>query len=435
MRARGRPRHPGILTARQYEVWQLLRQGLTNDEIAERLRLSHDGVKYHVADILRRLGVANRHEAAAWQPNTERRGWLEALAPAGLLKRVNAATPAYLVASVVVIVALGFIALLAWGVAANALGDSGTAGEARIVLGSDVEDLGELVFSVDGDLWTVNKDGSGLAAVVPPEDVTGSLSSPEFSHDGSQLAFIDDRRRIAVATLASGNVDVIDLFVDRTPPMPTASDTSMGPIAVHWSPDDEWLLVTRQRLGGSGFTDVIIMRPDGSDQRTIVDEAAAPPYFIEATWSESRAPGTNPFRIVIVAGDDGMTGVAYDLDGNVVGDAYAPAIRSGFAVYQSPTTESVAVAPAKGSPEPLGPILIGDITGERRIVASGCGVAWSPDGGEIVFYDGTGLKRIETSAASPEDAILVVDNRKLRIGDQLERRADLCDEFGVTWRN
>ncbi len=53
-----------------------------------------------------------------------------------------------------------------------------------------------------------------------------------------------------------------------------------------------------------------------------------------------------------------------------------------------------------------------------------------------MFYDGIGLKRIEISGTSPEDAYSVVENRELGIGDQVgSRRADLCDGFGVTWRN
>ncbi|HXK33399.1 MAG TPA: LuxR C-terminal-related transcriptional regulator, partial [Dehalococcoidia bacterium] len=44
MGERGRPRHPETLTPRQYEVWLLLREGLTNEEIAARLGISPDGV-------------------------------------------------------------------------------------------------------------------------------------------------------------------------------------------------------------------------------------------------------------------------------------------------------------------------------------------------------------------------------------------------------
>ena len=64
MSKRGRPRHPDILTPREWEVLALLREDLTNDEIARRLGISLAGAKYHVSEILGKLGVASRAEAA-----------------------------------------------------------------------------------------------------------------------------------------------------------------------------------------------------------------------------------------------------------------------------------------------------------------------------------------------------------------------------------
>jgi DNA-binding CsgD family transcriptional regulator len=66
MGRRGRPRHPDVLTPRQREVLQLVREGLTNPQIATRLGISPDGAKWHVKEIIERLGVATRREAARW---------------------------------------------------------------------------------------------------------------------------------------------------------------------------------------------------------------------------------------------------------------------------------------------------------------------------------------------------------------------------------
>ena len=45
-----------------------LRDGKSNPEIAQTLGISRAGAKYHVSEILGKLGVADRLEAATWQP-------------------------------------------------------------------------------------------------------------------------------------------------------------------------------------------------------------------------------------------------------------------------------------------------------------------------------------------------------------------------------
>jgi DNA-binding NarL/FixJ family response regulator len=55
---------PGDLTPREREVWALVASGLTNPQIAERLDLSDNTVKFHVQHLFSKLGVKNRTEAA-----------------------------------------------------------------------------------------------------------------------------------------------------------------------------------------------------------------------------------------------------------------------------------------------------------------------------------------------------------------------------------
>jgi NarL family two-component system response regulator LiaR len=53
------------LTEREREVLALLVEGLSNNEVAERLIISISTAKYHVSSILSKLGAANRAEAVA----------------------------------------------------------------------------------------------------------------------------------------------------------------------------------------------------------------------------------------------------------------------------------------------------------------------------------------------------------------------------------
>ena len=82
MKRRGRPPYPALLTPREQEALELLRQGLTNPQIAQRLGISLDGAKYHVSEIIGKLGVSDRYEATAWQPTAV--PWWRAATPAFL---------------------------------------------------------------------------------------------------------------------------------------------------------------------------------------------------------------------------------------------------------------------------------------------------------------------------------------------------------------
>src|SRR5438093_12321884 len=104
MSSRGRPCHPDILTPREWEVLELLRAGASNAQIAERLHITERTAKFHVSEILSKLGVASREEAAALTLPERRRWW----AAWPLWARIaGAATIAGAAAG---------LALLAWGV-------------------------------------------------------------------------------------------------------------------------------------------------------------------------------------------------------------------------------------------------------------------------------------------------------------------------------
>lgn len=66
-RRRGRPPHPDLLTPSEERVLALVCAGRTNSEIANELHISVSGVKYHVTNMLGKLGLADRAALAEWR--------------------------------------------------------------------------------------------------------------------------------------------------------------------------------------------------------------------------------------------------------------------------------------------------------------------------------------------------------------------------------
>ena len=65
-RRRGRPAHPDILTPAEWRVAEGVRHGLTNPQIAERQSISLDAAKFHVSNILAKLGMTSREQLRLW---------------------------------------------------------------------------------------------------------------------------------------------------------------------------------------------------------------------------------------------------------------------------------------------------------------------------------------------------------------------------------
>ena len=67
MAARGRPKHPDILTPAEWGVVHGVRHGMSNRVIAERRGISIDAVKFHVANALEKLELKRRADLKHWQ--------------------------------------------------------------------------------------------------------------------------------------------------------------------------------------------------------------------------------------------------------------------------------------------------------------------------------------------------------------------------------
>jgi Tol biopolymer transport system component len=150
----------------------LLREGLTNEQIASRLGISANTSKYHVASILTKLDVGSREEAARWgREMAPARLGHAALAPfSALWKFVHGS-------------AVGKIV-----VGGAAAGGAGLLVFAISVLASNPDDLGplgKLAYVQNGDLWVkALPDGK-------PQRLTrdGQNGYPIWSPSGRWLAF------------------------------------------------------------------------------------------------------------------------------------------------------------------------------------------------------------------------------------------------------
>ncbi|HEU0074150.1 MAG TPA: helix-turn-helix transcriptional regulator [Dehalococcoidia bacterium] len=102
-------RDPDVLTPREQQVLALLKRGYSNRDIANELQITLSGAKYHVSEIISKLGVVSREEAATWRPQ---RG--AALAPmAALFARQGAGMKAAVLATGAAVITIALVVLIA----------------------------------------------------------------------------------------------------------------------------------------------------------------------------------------------------------------------------------------------------------------------------------------------------------------------------------
>ncbi len=182
MKQRGRPKHPDILTPREWEVLELVREGLSNDAIGERLGISLDGVKFHVSEILGRLGVRDRQEAARWQP-AGRPWWMAAATPFLFWRKLGLGWVAPAVAGGVAIAAVVGAGLLIWGLTRTQAGTELEYALAETFLNPDPAER-------DFAGYAVATVGENVLIGVPEDDANGRDSGIAYLFDGGSGALL-----------------------------------------------------------------------------------------------------------------------------------------------------------------------------------------------------------------------------------------------------
>jgi len=224
-------RNADTLTPREREVLDLVRVGLTNEEIAERLGITLDGAKYHVSQILSKLGVATREDAAAAaapKPPVRapgRRRWWAALPLAA--KAAGAA---------LVVAAVAGLGVLAWGVleTSDETDDSGVSAAGSVCtppkeLGADFYGTGRQRFHVG---WAGTKicwpDAEGEAEYI----LEGWI---EYWPGCQALKAREPPRRVRISEVLPG--DATDFVLPPTPDsrFPHAKDLIIDIRAVYAS--------------------------------------------------------------------------------------------------------------------------------------------------------------------------------------------------------
>jgi Tol biopolymer transport system component/DNA-binding CsgD family transcriptional regulator len=230
MKRRGRPPYPDILTPREWEVLDLLRAGLTNDQIASQLGISLQGAKFHVSEILGKLQLPDRRAAAAWQPPERRRVAL-VLAPLLFVPRRIAAIARWRTSQLALVVGSAVITATVLGAiaAASILMLRSHASPKATPPASGALEIGDnidLPLLLDGDRLALSTlDGATPAAFTPP----GSYTGVRFDAQG-QIEYIE----------LSGAKPGFYRVEDGTPHLLVAGTfTSPYPsaAAASWSPD------------------------------------------------------------------------------------------------------------------------------------------------------------------------------------------------------
>lgn len=378
MKRRGRPRHPDVLTPREWEVLAFLREGLSNEQIADRLQISLAGAKYHVSEILSKLGLESRQEAAAWV-RPERPWWTAAGAPIALLwRRTSSSLVAGAAAGGVIAAVVAGLGIIVWALLRT------NGGEPTNTL--PLEGIRHVTFA-QGQV--VSADGPGLFFVDPESGATEGWVVPgggvfEFmltgiSADGSLVLYSCREQRPEGSPVPCDDAPepgvwhLLDTEQARRTTLPG------GVQYLSLSPNGETL------LGISDGEFVLAAVRDPEDRRGIGLAGDAPRFATSggSTWAPdgSAVLVTSERATHLVRASDGvhtellpasqsatLPGIGWSTDGSKIALARHPS--------PDPTSPSTAGTPG---------ILVFDASGTLlwESLLPGGNPRWSPDGSQL----------------------------------------------------
>ena len=206
---------------RQREVLDLLAQRKTNGEIAEALGISLDGAKYHVREILTRLDLDTREEAAEWW--RQQQGLRARMRI--VTRRMRAPIAIKIAGGAAAAAAVVGIVFFVWFAGDDELPTAESS--FRIAFAVQVPSPDDevrqtelrLIDSSTGDKWTLGD--------------RGIWGAPSLSPDGERLAAL--RHRMSNDALSAGHLHVFDVATgnEETVELPR----QIGFVQPLWSPD------------------------------------------------------------------------------------------------------------------------------------------------------------------------------------------------------